>query len=113
MNERYAVQIGELSDIADRLCEEATLRKFEGEDEDFCDTIMFAAKALITLVKQKADRKYSSAEKKYNETKHETFQKGDRVLIDRNDKCVVLRKVDGVQKKIELPPNSIDHSLID
>lgn len=51
-------------------------------------------------------------EEKANENKN-TFQKGDKVLIDRNDKCVVIREVDGVQKKIELPPNSIDYSLID
>lgn len=50
---------------------------------------------------------------KQTEENERTFQKGDKVIIDRNDKCVVLREVDGVQKKIELPPNSIDYSLID
>lgn len=54
--------------------------------------------------------KLISGRKSYQKNK---FEKGDRVLIDRKDKCVVAREVDGVLKQVELPPNSIDYSLID
>ena len=106
------VSIGECADLAERFYCEACHEKAYG-NPDFAEMLQDAATCLWKLVQKKAEYLASRNISSIQSVSNNTFQKGDRVLIDRNDKCVVIREVDGVQKKIELPPNSIDYSLID
>lgn len=100
----------ELKSIEGALFQEARSLRESG-DLPFAQLHYEAATALWrldTTIKLRED-----AHKRQEELSKNKFEKGDRVLIDRKDKCVVAREVDGVLKKVELPPNSIDYSLID